>query len=67
MHSPLACGGDKGGLDIAADRIIENVFWIYFAVNDIIHFWMPLAILTRGFITDAIEVSHSEMETHLLR
>lgn len=40
--------------DIAADRIIENVFWIYFAVNDIIHFWMPIAVLTRGFTTDAI-------------
>ena len=40
--------------DIAADRIIENVFWIYFAVNDIIHFWMPIAVLTRGCITDAI-------------
>ncbi len=40
--------------DIAADRIIENVFWIYFAVNDIIHVWMPIAVLTRGFMTDAI-------------
>ncbi len=40
--------------DIAADRIIENVFWIYFAVNDIIHIWMPIAVLTRGFTTDAI-------------
>ena len=40
--------------DITADRIIENVFWIYFAVNGIIHFWMPIAVLTRGFITDAI-------------
>lgn len=41
-------------LDIAADRIIENVFWIYFATHQIIHLWMPLAILTRGFMTDAI-------------
>ena len=40
--------------DIAADRIIENVFWIYFAVNDIIHLWMPIAVLTRGFTTDAV-------------
>ncbi len=40
--------------DIAADRIIENVFWIYFAVNDIIHIWMPIVVLTRGFTTDAI-------------
>ena len=41
-------------LDIAADRIIENVFWIYFAILQIVHLWMPLAILTRGFMTDAI-------------
>lgn len=40
--------------DIVADRIIENVFWIYFAVNHIIHFWMPIAVLTRGLLTDAI-------------
>ena len=40
--------------DIAVDRIIENVFWIYFAVNDIIHLWMPIAVLTRGFTTDAV-------------
>ena len=41
-------------LDIAADRIIENVFWIYFTANQVIHFWMPVAVLTRGFVTDAI-------------
>lgn len=41
-------------VDIAADRVIENVFWIYFAVNDIIHLWMPIAVLTRGFTTDAV-------------
>ena len=41
-------------LDIAADRIVENVFWIYFATHQIIHVWMPIAILTRGVITDSI-------------
>jgi len=40
--------------DIAADRIIENVFWIYFTVNDTIHMWMPMAVVTRGFITDGV-------------
>ena len=30
------------------------MFWIYFAVNGIIHFWMLIAVLTRGFTTDAI-------------
>lgn len=41
-------------LDIAADRIIENVFYIYFATHQIVHVWMPIAVLTRGIITDTI-------------
>ena len=41
-------------IDIAADRIIENVFWIYFTVNNLIPLWMPIAVMTRGFVTDAV-------------
>ena len=41
--------------DIAADRIVENVLWIYFAViDDRISFWMPIAVATRGFLTDGV-------------
>ena len=40
--------------DIAADRIIENVFWIYFAVKGLIPAWMPIAVVTRGILTDGI-------------
>ncbi len=40
--------------DIAADRVIENVFWIYFAANSSIHVWMPIAVVTRGFLTDGV-------------
>ncbi len=41
--------------DIAADRIIENVFWIYFAfIIDFIPFWMPIVVVTRGILTDGI-------------
>lgn len=42
--------------DIAADRIVENVFWIYFAAieNGIISFWLPIAVVTRGFLTDGV-------------
>ncbi len=40
--------------DIAADRVIENVFWIYFAVEGPIHVWMPIAVVTRGFLTDGV-------------
>lgn len=45
-------------IDIAADRIIENVLWIYFAVNNLIPLWMPIAVVTRGFLTDGVR-SHA--------
>ncbi len=41
-------------LDIALDRIIENICYIYFATPQIIHVWIPSAIFTRGIITDTI-------------
>ncbi len=41
--------------DIAADRIVENVFWIYFAfITDFIPLWMPIVVVTRGILTDGI-------------
>ena len=40
--------------DIAADRVIENVFWIYFAAIKLIPVWMPIAVVTRGFLTDGV-------------
>ncbi len=40
-------------LDTVSDRIIENTFWIYFAVVGDIPLWMPLVVMARGFITDA--------------
>lgn len=41
--------------DIAADRIVEIVFWIYFSVvTDIIPFWMPIIVITRGLLTDSV-------------
>ena len=40
--------------DIAADMIAENVFWIYFAYIDLIPVWMPIAVVTRGFLIDGI-------------
>ena len=41
--------------DIVADRIVENIFWIYFAViDDRISFWLPIVVVTRGFLTDGV-------------
>ena len=41
-------------LDILSDRIVENVYWVSFAVLGWIGLWIPLAVLTRGIITDAL-------------
>lgn len=42
-----------GVLDILGDRIVENVLWITFAFIEVIPLWIPLVVLTRGFITDS--------------
>ena len=38
-------------LDTIADRIVENVFWIYFTVIGLIPLWMPMTVMARGVIT----------------
>lgn len=43
-----------GVLDITGDRIVENVFWIVFADLDVIPVWIPIIVMSRGFLTDAI-------------
>lgn len=43
-----------GVMDITADRIVEHVFWIYFAVAGLIPLWVPLVIVTRSFLVDAV-------------
>jgi len=40
--------------DIAGDRIVENVLWVYFAVIQMVPFWVPMVVVTRGFITDLL-------------
>lgn len=41
-------------LDIMSDRVVENTFWIAFAVLGWLPIAFPLIVLTRGFITDGI-------------
>ncbi len=41
-------------LDILSDRIVENVYWISFAVLGWLNLWIPLVVLTRGIITDGL-------------
>ena len=40
--------------DIAGDRVVEMVFWIVFAYLDVIPVWIPIAMVTRGFMVDAL-------------
>ena len=49
------CESKVGGvLDIAGDRIVENVWWILFAWLRLVPLWVPVIVLSRGFVTDAI-------------
>jgi len=43
-----------GIMDIAGDRIVENVWWITFAWLRLIPLWIPIVVITRGVLTDAI-------------
>lgn len=51
----LRINSDLGALlDITGDRIVENVYWIYFCTRGMISFWVPLIVITRGFLTDML-------------
>lgn len=47
-------------LDIMSDRIVENVYWILFAVMGWLSVWFAFIALTRGFITDTIRSAAME-------
>ena len=40
--------------DIAGDRIAENVLWVVYADLGLIPIWVPLLMLTRGFLVDSL-------------
>jgi CDP-diacylglycerol--glycerol-3-phosphate 3-phosphatidyltransferase len=40
--------------DIAGDRMVENALWIIFADLDLIPIWVPLLVISRGFIVDGL-------------
>ncbi|RKU26318.1 hypothetical protein C6499_13745 [Candidatus Poribacteria bacterium] len=45
-------------LDIIADRIVENTFWIYFTAIGLTPLWMPITVMARGVITDTYQRTH---------
>jgi CDP-diacylglycerol--glycerol-3-phosphate 3-phosphatidyltransferase len=51
----LNIASDFGALlDIAGDRIVEAAYWIFFAWQGLFSFWVPMIVVTRGFMTDLI-------------
>lgn len=51
----LKVASDFGALfDITGDRIVENIFWIYFTYTDLLSFWVPMIVITRGFLSDTV-------------
>lgn len=41
-------------LDIAMDRLVEFVLWVCLADLDLVPVWVPLVIIARGLIVDAL-------------
>jgi phosphatidylglycerophosphate synthase len=51
----MGLASDLGGvLDITADRIVEHVFWITFAALAQVALWVPLVVMTRSLLVDAV-------------
>src|SRR5262249_53152165 len=41
-------------MELVVDRIVENMYWIYFASTGRVSFWVPVLFLVRGLTTDFI-------------
>jgi CDP-diacylglycerol--glycerol-3-phosphate 3-phosphatidyltransferase len=41
-------------LDIAMDRLVEFVLWVCYTDLDLIPVWVPLVVIARGMIVDAV-------------
>ncbi len=40
--------------DIIGDRVVENLYWIAFAVIGWVGAWVPMVVVARGIITDGL-------------
>lgn len=61
----LNLASDFGALlDIAGDRIVENVYWIYFSAIGMVTFWVPMIVIARSFMVDTVRsVAFAEGKT----
>ena len=49
----LGIESDLGAMfDIAGDRIVENVCWVYFASIGMVSFWAATIVIARSFLID---------------
>src|SRR5437879_1619912 len=47
--------GEVGAvMDIAGDRVVENVYWVVMAHIGLLSVWFPLIMLVRSFLVDAL-------------
>jgi CDP-diacylglycerol--glycerol-3-phosphate 3-phosphatidyltransferase len=47
--------------DIAADRAVEQILWVVFADLEVIPIWIPLLVIVRGTLVDALRsLSYAE-------
>ena len=58
-----SANNDIGGRDLSC-RIVENIYWIYFAVSGYVSFWVPVVVITRSFMVDTVRsVAFAEGKT----
>lgn len=46
--------GLGGVLDIAIDRVVENVLWMVFAHLGLVPVWVPILFIARSFVVDGL-------------
>lgn len=46
--------------DVVGDRIVENALWIVFAHLGLVPLWVPLLVVTRGFLVDGLRSASYE-------
>lgn len=40
--------------DITGDRIVEHIYWIFFATAGLVSLWVPIIFLSRSFLVDTL-------------
>ena len=62
---------DGAQVDILGDRVIENMYFTYFAVVGMVSLWLPMLFFARGAVTDflrsvALKAGHSGWDANAM-